>query len=78
MIGRNLVSADVQIGDNPGFAVIETYKNGTQVILERYYPTMSDLELELAIKHGLEEIISIYQDWGRYYDSIPKMERIPK
>jgi hypothetical protein len=39
---------------------------------------MSDLELELAIKHGLEEIISIYQDWGRYYDSIPKMERIPK
>jgi hypothetical protein len=71
-----ILSADVQIADNPGFAVIEIFDNGTIIFIERYYPTLSDLEVDINLES--EEIINTYPDTGEYYDSIPKMERISK
>jgi hypothetical protein len=75
MKNSTIVSADVQIGDHPGFAVIEILDNGIKIFIERYYPTVSDIEVLVAISENREEIIKIYNDWGDYYDSIPKMER---
>ena len=75
---QNLMSADVQIGEHPGFAVIEYYENKASVVVERYYPTLSDLEVDVAVGQGLEEIINTYPDWGNYYDSIPKKEGMRK
>jgi len=77
-MNRNLMSADVQIGEHPGFAVIEFYQNRSAVIVERYYPTLSDLDVEVAVGQGLEEVIKTYPDWGDYYDSIPKKESLRK
>ena len=71
-----ILSADVQITDNPGFAVIEIFDNGTIIFIERYYPTLSDLEVDINL--DIEEIINTYPDAGEYYDSIPKMEKISK
>jgi len=77
-MNRNLMSADVQIGEHPGFAVIECYENKASVIVERYYPTLSDLDVDVSVGQGLEEIITTYPDWGDYYDSIPKKEGLKK
>jgi len=73
-----ILSADVQIEDHPGFAVIEIYDNGTVIFIERYYPTLSDIEVDIAVFEEKEEIVNTYPDAGEYYDSIPKAEKISK
>ncbi len=75
MKSSRIFSADVQIDNHPGFAIIEKFDNGSTIFLERYYPTLSDIEVLVAVSQGLEEVINTYPDWGEYYDSIPKMER---
>lgn len=73
-----IFSADVQIEEHPGFAVIELLDTGKQIFIERYYPTLTDIEVEIAVFEDREEIINTYPDAGEYYDSIPKAEKIFK
>ena len=73
-----ILSADVQIDEHPGFAVIELLDTGRRIYIERYYPTLSDVEVEIAIFEDREEVINVYRDGGEYYDSIPKAVRVFK
>lgn len=51
-----------------GIALGERYPNKAILILERYYNTVSDLDVELAFNNGLEFIDEIMEDWGEMFE----------
>jgi hypothetical protein len=59
-----------------GILLAESYDDGNIIVLERIYPELTDLEVELAVAQNREKYPIIILDWGELYEAnVPDRER---